>query len=121
MQNDLRATAEKLANGSYRVGVRQDETTDGKPAFLAQVIELENCVGHGATEAAAVEDVRNAIVDYIESLLVDGLPVPTPIEELPVSFSVGSAIPAIRGKVEGVRQPDIPETIRPYLVAHAGA
>jgi predicted RNase H-like HicB family nuclease len=105
-----------LANRPYRIGVRPDETTDGHPAFLAFVKELDGCVGDGATRQEAIADVRKAMVDYIESLLEDALPVPTPLDLLPVSVSSGAPLSnatLLPKTPSGDRRPDIQETNRP--------
>lgn len=61
----------------YRVLVEQDE--DG--VFVAEVPSLPGCVSQGATRAEALENVREAIAVYLESLEAHGEPVPPPITE----------------------------------------
>lgn len=75
---DTRAKAEALAKRPYLVMTTIETTTDNQPIYLARVIELEGCFGQGETREAAIEDLRLAMVDFIESLLEDGLPVPEP-------------------------------------------
>jgi predicted RNase H-like HicB family nuclease len=89
MDENLRIQAEILAKRPYSYKVSEDETTEGRRVFLARVIELPDCVGQGNTAEEAFADVRSAAVDYIASMLEDGLPVPTPIRLLPVSDSRG--------------------------------
>lgn len=89
MNQERRQEAQKLASRPYRVRVSEDETTDGRPIFLARVVELADCVGQGATEREAAEDARLAAVDYIESLLEDDMAVPVPLDDLPISVSSG--------------------------------
>jgi predicted RNase H-like HicB family nuclease len=72
--------AKELAMRPYFVKVVRDETTDGEPIYLAQVLELEGCFGQGETPEDAVADLKLAMVDYIASLLEDGLPVPNPAD-----------------------------------------
>jgi predicted RNase H-like HicB family nuclease len=55
----------------YRVLVEQDE--DG--VFVAEVPSLPGCVSQGETRAAALENVREAIAVYLESLEAHGEPV----------------------------------------------
>ncbi len=102
MPETHRTHAEELAKQPYRIRVVMDETTEGRPVFLATVSELQGCVGHGDTEKEAINDVRLAITDYIESLLHDGLEVPFPIQSLPVSSSLSIANTYMLG--EKVRQ-----------------
>lgn len=75
---DTRAKAEALAKRPYLVMTSIEETTDNQPIYFARVLEIEGCFGQGETREAAIEDLRLAMVDFIESLLVDGLPVPEP-------------------------------------------
>ena len=79
MSTHLRVEAEKLAERPYLIEVVKDETTDDQPIYVARITELEGCIGQGKTYDEAVADVNQAKVDFIESLLEDGLPVPAPM------------------------------------------
>jgi len=61
----------------YRVLISQDE--DG--VFVAEVPSLPGCVTQGTTRAEAVENAREAIGLYVESLEAHGDPLPPPITE----------------------------------------
>ena len=61
----------------YRVLIEQDE--DG--IFVVEVPSLPGCVSQGETRAEALENVREAIAVYLESLEAHGEPVPPPITE----------------------------------------
>lgn len=61
----------------YRVLIEPDE--DG--VFVATVPSLPGCVADGPTRAEALENVREAIALYVESLEAHGDPVPPPITE----------------------------------------
>ena len=61
----------------YRVLIEQDE--DG--VFVAEVPALPGCVSQGDTRAEALENIREAIGVYLESLEAHGEPVPPPITE----------------------------------------
>jgi predicted RNase H-like HicB family nuclease len=69
-----------------------ETTTAGDPITFARVLEIEGCFGQGENRAAAIQDLRLALVDFIESLLADGLPVPGPAQLNPTlgtaSYSV---------------------------------
>jgi predicted RNase H-like HicB family nuclease len=78
MSPDNRILAEELANRPYSIEIRRDETTNGEPVYLARVLELEGCLAQGETEELAEQDLNAAKIDFIESLLNDGLPVPQP-------------------------------------------
>lgn len=73
-----RAVAEKLAKRPYLLMTSVEETTDDQPIYFARVLELDGCFGQGESRKEALEDLQLAMVDFIESLLVDGLPVPPP-------------------------------------------
>jgi antitoxin HicB len=61
----------------YRVLIEQDE--DGM--FVAEVPSLPGCISQGRTRAEAVENAKEAIAAYLESLEAHGDPVPPPISE----------------------------------------
>lgn len=61
----------------YRVLIEQDE--DG--VFVAEVPSLPGCISQGDTRAEALENIREAISVYLESLEAHGEPVPPPITE----------------------------------------
>jgi predicted RNase H-like HicB family nuclease len=61
----------------YRVLIEQDE--DG--VFVVEVPSLPGCVSQGETRAEALENVREAIAVYLESLEAHGEPVPPLITE----------------------------------------
>ncbi len=61
----------------YRVLIEQDE--DG--VFVAEVPALPGCISEGHTRAEVVENVKEAIAAYIESLEAHGEPIPPAITE----------------------------------------
>lgn len=61
----------------YRVIIEQDE--DG--VFVAEVPSLPGCISEGNTRAEAIENIREAIAAYIESLQAHNEPVPPAITE----------------------------------------
>jgi predicted RNase H-like HicB family nuclease len=118
MQSKTRQKAIELARRPYRLQVIQDETTEGRPMYAAQVVELEGCMGSGVTPEAALQDAFKAMVDYIESLLEDDLPVPDPIELLPVSFSSAGVVKPqsqVETRQMGQKRSDVVDTEKPYL------
>ena len=56
----------------YPVLIEQDE--DG--VFVAQVPELPGCISEGQTREEALENVKDAIAGYLESLAKHDEPVP---------------------------------------------
>jgi predicted RNase H-like HicB family nuclease len=61
----------------YRVWIEQDE--DG--LFVAEVPALPGCISQGRTRAEVLENIREAVELYLESLNEHGEPVPPPITE----------------------------------------
>jgi len=61
----------------YRVVIEQDE--DG--LFVAEVPVLPGCISQGKTRSEAIDNVKEAIGGYLESLQAHGDPVPPPISE----------------------------------------
>lgn len=61
----------------YRVLIEQDE--DG--VFVAEVPSLPGCISQGTTREQAVENIKEAIALYLESLAAHDEPVPPPITE----------------------------------------
>jgi predicted RNase H-like HicB family nuclease len=61
----------------YRVLIEQDE--DG--VYVAEVPALPGCISQGQTRVEAVENIREAIAAYIESLEAHDEPIPPSIIE----------------------------------------
>lgn len=68
----------------YRVLIEEDE--DG--VFVAEVPALPGCVSQGDTRAEALQNVREAIEGYLESLKAHDEPIPPAIEEELVDVAV---------------------------------
>ncbi len=60
----------------YRVLIEPDEE-----GYVAEVPSLPGCVSQGDTRHEALENIREAIAGYLESLEAHGDPVPPPISE----------------------------------------
>ena len=61
----------------YRVTIEQDE----EGAFVAEVPALPGCISQGQTRSEAIENIKEAIAAYLESLHEHGDPVPPSISE----------------------------------------
>lgn len=61
----------------YRIIIEQDE--DGM--FVAECPNLPGCISQGKTRMEAVENIKDAIKGYLESLQKHNEPIPPPIEE----------------------------------------
>ena len=68
----------------YRVLIEQDE--DGM--FIAEVPYLPGCISQGKTRKEALENIKEAIEVYIESLEAHGEPVPLSIDEEIIEVAV---------------------------------
>lgn len=61
----------------YRVLIERDE--DG--VFVANVPASPGCVSQGSSRTEALDNIREAIEGYIDSLRAHGDPIPPPISE----------------------------------------
>jgi predicted RNase H-like HicB family nuclease len=61
----------------YRVLIEQDE--DG--VFVAEAPSLPGCISQGQTREQAIENIKEAIALYLESLEANSEAVPLPITE----------------------------------------
>ena len=68
----------------YRVVIEQDE--DG--VYVAEAPALPGCVSQGQTRTEAINNIKEAIVAYLESLQAHHEPVPPSISEEVVEVSV---------------------------------
>lgn len=68
----------------FRVVIETDE--DG--VLIAEVPTLPGCLSQGRTRAEAIDNVKEAIVAYLESLRAHSEPIPPPISEEIVEVSV---------------------------------
>ena len=87
---DTHTKALYLAKRPYLVMTMADTTTEGDPIYFARLLEVEGCFGQGVTPRAAVEDLHLALVDFFESLLNDGLPVPEPAQLITSTLGTNS-------------------------------
>ena len=69
-----------------RYTVILEQETDG--GYVVNVPALPGCVSQGDTHSEALENIKDAIVGYLESLKKRGEPVPPPIWEETVEIGV---------------------------------
>lgn len=79
----IRDKAARLANRPYQIVVQKDENG----GYAASVKECEGCLGEGETYEAAVNDVRSALIEWIEICLENDIAVPDP-ELLKYTYAV---------------------------------
>jgi antitoxin HicB len=68
----------------YRILIESDE--DG--IFVAECPTLPGCISQGKTRNEALENIKDAIHGYIESLKKHNEPIPPPIQEEIVEIAV---------------------------------
>ncbi len=61
----------------YRVLIEQDE--DG--VYVAEVPSLPGCISQGKTRTEALDNIKEAIAGYLDSLKENGEPIPPSITE----------------------------------------
>ena len=61
----------------YRVLLEQDK--DG--VYVAEVPSLPGCISQGRTRTEAIDNIKEAIAGYLESLQAHGDPIPPSISE----------------------------------------
>jgi predicted RNase H-like HicB family nuclease len=61
----------------YRVLIEQDEDE----IYVAEVPALPGCIAQGATREEALNNIKEAIAAYLESLADHDEPIPPPISE----------------------------------------
>jgi predicted RNase H-like HicB family nuclease len=64
-------------NLRYRILIEQDENG----VFVAECPSLPGCISQGKSRKEALENIRDAIKGYLESLKKHNEPIPPPIEE----------------------------------------
>jgi len=72
------------ADMKYRILIEQDE--DG--VFVVEVPSLPGCVSQGRTRQEAIENAKEAIAAYLESLAAHDEPIPPPIAEELVEVAI---------------------------------
>ena|SRR3972149_3138729 len=89
MKDDLMKRAEELAARNYKIAVSEDRTTNGQLIYMAKNPELIGCMAQGSTLEDAIENLRDARIDYIYDSLKDGVgvPDPTPLVEKTLNTS----------------------------------
>jgi predicted RNase H-like HicB family nuclease len=70
----------------FRVMIQRDE--DG--FYVTEVPALPGCVSQGATRLEALDNIREAIALYLESLKAHGDPIPPPIDEEVIEYTRSS-------------------------------
>ena len=68
----------------YRILIERDE--DG--AFIAECPSLPGCISQGSSRKETLENIRDAIKGYLESLKKHNEPIPPSIEEEIVEVTI---------------------------------
>lgn len=98
--------ASRIAGRPYLIHILEDETTSGHPIYVASIAEMEGCMAQGDSMQEALHNLREAAIDYIASLLEDGVPVPAP--SIPVTASSSSTSSAAFPDVPSGSQRQLP-------------
>ena len=61
----------------YRVIIEQDEAG----VYVVEVPSLPGCISQGKTRSEAIDNIKEAIAGYLESLQAHGEPIPPSITE----------------------------------------
>jgi antitoxin HicB len=72
---EIEAQARELVQRPYRKEIQWSVEDD---AFIVWVPDLPGCIADGETEAEALREVEIVMQLWVESALMDGLPVPEP-------------------------------------------
>ncbi len=68
----------------FRVVLQQDEDE----VFVAEVPSLPACLSQGATRDEALNNVREAIIGYLQSLKQHNEPLPPPVDEETLDINI---------------------------------
>lgn len=92
MNNDLWEKAKELALHHYEIRVEEDTLSDGSQVFFVANPELVGCKSQGTTLEEAISNLTEARVDYIYSLLEDGLSLPPTYSRITVTGSIANTV-----------------------------
>jgi len=77
--------------------------------YIGKVLELDGCMADGDTGAQALENLREAMVGWIETKIANGFQIPEPVAESSLSGKFTMRVPktlhqrlALEAKQEGV-------------------
>jgi len=90
----------------YRIVIRYSKEDEG---YIAVVPELRGCSAWGKSELEAIEAVKEATSAWLESAKANGIEIPNPIDEQPVSGRYALRMPpelhrdlVFQAKLEGL-------------------
>jgi predicted RNase H-like HicB family nuclease len=86
MNKELWQKAIEIAAKNYSVVTFEEKDSNGQPIFLARIQEFYGCMAQGNSKEEALENLREASIDYIYSLLIDNLEIPQPTRIIFSSF-----------------------------------
>jgi predicted RNase H-like HicB family nuclease len=84
--------AKEISQLPYFNQVSLDETTEGKIIYIAKTLELPGCISQGKTSDEALKNLGDARIDFIFSLLEDGLPIPEPTQQYSETSSINGTV-----------------------------
>ena len=80
MKSNNKQKIEESLNLPYSFIVIPEEDND-KTYYVCRIAELPGCLSHGKTPVEAQKSIKNAMYDWIESALIDGVEIPKPLTE----------------------------------------
>jgi len=78
MKSEIHKRAIELSKRPYSIEISKSKTTDKRDIYLARNIELEGYMAQGESIDDALNNLFDATVDYISSLIEDSLEIPLP-------------------------------------------
>lgn len=107
--------ARRLAFRPYDEVISRDKTTRGDSIYLLENPELPGCMAQGRTIEEARQNLKDARVDYIASLLRDSLSVPQPTPTATITSGAGGFqyVYEASPQEESRFLPDLDRTIQP--------
>ena len=78
LPNRKRKEAISLARLNYCIRLTENILEDGTTVYFAENPELPGCISDGITSKDAIENLRDARIDYIQVLLLSKSRVPLP-------------------------------------------
>ena len=90
MDNKKFQKAKEIAKKHYKIIVSESMLSNGQKSYMAKNPELFGCMAQGMTVSEALQNLEEARVDYIYSLLKDGVEIPEPTSEIRTTLDTSS-------------------------------
>lgn len=127
MNVELLEKARDLARQNFDVEIEQDLLSDDTPIYLVSNPELPGCRSQGGSIGEALSNLDLARIDYLYSLLEDGIEVPLPNSVKSMTGSVAGSFVSYLVEVDmdaGQKQEPYVERVDDFeevILAYGGA